>query len=288
MSNYQPLANALRPECFSDYAGNHDLMGEQGILYKLCKARNIPSMILWGPPGCGKTSLVHVLSQSLDTEVIILSAINAGVKDIKQIAQQAQEQRSGFFNDAVLVFVDEIHRFNKAQQDAFLPHVESGLIRLIGATTENPAFSINQALLSRMRVFTLSSLNDADLDKLCTRAIEYLNKERTSPLRLDPDAKQALIQYAHGDARRLLNTLELSANLVNDDGYISLGLLEQSAGQSIAAFDKQGDHYYDLLSAFHKSIRGSASDAALYWFARMLIANTDVSPICRRLLAIAS
>lgn len=288
MSNYQPLANALRPECFSDYAGNPDLMGEQGILYKLCEAQKIPSMILWGPPGCGKTSLVHVLSQSLDSEVITLSAINAGVKEIKEIAQHAQEQRSGLFNNVPLVFVDEIHRFNKAQQDAFLPHVESGLIRLIGATTENPAFSINHALLSRMRVFRLSSLSEADLDKLCTRAMEFLNKDRVCPLNLDSDARQALIRYAHGDARRLLNTLELSASLVSEDGSISLGLLEQSAGESIAAFDKQGDHYYDLLSAFHKSIRGSSSDASLYWFARMLIANTDVTPICRRLLAIAS
>jgi putative ATPase len=288
MSLTQPLASALRPENFSDYAGNPELMGEEGILLKLSKAQNIPSMILWGPPGCGKTSLVHVISNTLDTEVITLSAINAGIKDIKSIAQNAKEQKKGLFNNVPLVFVDEIHRFNKAQQDAFLPHVESGLIRLIGATTENPAFSINQALLSRMRVFTLAPLNESDLDKLCTRALLHLNKKRTKTLFMEDITRQALLKYANGDARRLLNSLELSASLVEQSSEITLAVLEQSVGQTIAAFDKQGDHYYDLLSAFHKSVRGSACDAALYWFARMLIANTDVTPICRRLLAIAS
>jgi putative ATPase len=288
MKQTQPLANALRPEHFNEYAGNPDLMGDEGILYKLSKAQNIPSMILWGPPGCGKTSLVHVISNTLDAEVITLSAINAGIKDIKQIAQQAKEQNGGLFNNVPIVFVDEIHRFNKAQQDAFLPHVESGLIRLIGATTENPAFSINQALLSRMRVFSLSPLNESDLEKLCARALSYLNKNRSKPVSIEEATKRALLKYSNGDARRLLNSLELGASLVDESAVITLAILEQSVGETIAAFDKQGDHYYDLLSAFHKSIRGSACDAALYWFARMLIANTDVTPICRRLLAIAS
>lgn len=298
-----------------DYVGNESLMGENGVLRLMASQQNIPSMILWGPPGCGKTSLVHVLSHSLDTEIIVLSAINAGVKDIKQLAQAAQEQQDSMFAEsatAPIVFVDEIHRFNKAQQDAFLPFVEAGTIRLIGATTENPAFSINHALLSRMRVFTLEALDATAMNDLCKRALSHLNANNQqatvgnnsdiTDIHLDDDAKNALIVFANGDARRLLNTIELAASLAiasscagkapvvidHTSVVINHKCIEQAAGETVAAFDKQGDHYYDLLSAFHKSIRGSATDAALYWFARMLVANTDVTPICRRLLAIAS
>ncbi|MBT1449613.1 replication-associated recombination protein A [Glaciecola sp. XM2] len=289
MSSRSPLADALRPSSFEEYAGNADLMGPQGVLTTLVKANQIPSMILWGPPGCGKTSLVHVLSQVLDVEIIKISAINTGIKDIKQIAEQAQQSRDSLFSQSSLVFVDEIHRFNKSQQDAFLPYVESGAIRLIGATTENPSFSINQALLSRLRVFTLTPLTEADLEKLTVRGLTHLNAGREGkPLSLSDSSQQALIKHANGDARRLLNALELAADIVGEGSELTLAILEQAVGETIAAFDKQGDHYYDLLSAFHKSIRGSATDASLYWFARMLIANTDVSPICRRLLAIAS
>lgn len=293
MNQSAPLASLLRPSNFDDYVGNIELMGQQGILRQLAEKQNIPSMILWGPPGCGKTSLVHVLAKVLDTDVKIMSAINSGVKDIKQVAQDAQRQQSGLFAATPLVFVDEIHRFNKAQQDAFLPHVESGVIRLIGATTENPAFSINQALLSRMRVYTLTALDNQAMEVLCTKALQYLNQDNTqTKVCISDEAKNALIVYANGDARRLLNSIEIAADIaqVNSQGQrlIDHPTLELAVGESVAAFDKQGDHYYDLLSAFHKSIRGSATDASLYWFARMLIANTDVTPICRRLLAIAS
>jgi putative ATPase len=298
----KPLASLLRPESFDQYVGNTDLMGQEGILRQLAEAQNIPSMILWGPPGCGKTSLVHVLANVLDCDIKVLSAINSGVKDIKQIAQEAQNQQAGLFANTPLVFVDEIHRFNKAQQDAFLPYVESGVIKLIGATTENPSFSINSALLSRMRVFTLKSLDEASCENLCDRALEYLNRDgvmisgRKVHLGISDDAKSALIIYANGDARRLLNSIELAAQIAPlsaSDSEANIAIidhktLENAVGENIAAFDKQGDHYYDLLSAFHKSIRGSAQDASLYWFARMLIANSDVTPICRRLLAIAS
>nr|WP_136252227.1 replication-associated recombination protein A [Ningiella ruwaisensis] len=286
-----PLANLLRPSRFDDYVGNELLMGESGILRRLSAKKNIPSMILWGPPGCGKTSLVHVLATEGDTKVISLSAINSGVKDIKAIAQQAQSEQAGLFARVPLVFVDEIHRFNKAQQDAFLPFVESGVIRLIGATTENPAFSINQALLSRMRVFSLEALDEKALDKLCIKALGRLSSEQNKIVTIEQSAKAALLLYANGDARRLLNAIELACDITEEQGKsirIDLASLELAVGERIGAFDKQGDHYYDLLSAFHKSIRGSAKDAALYWFARMLCANTDVTPICRRLLAIAS
>ena len=298
----KPLASLLRPNSFDDYVGNDDLMGSQGVLRKLAESQSIPSMILWGPPGCGKTSLVHVLASVLDCEIKVLSAINSGVKDIKQLAKEAQEQQSGLFASTPLVFVDEIHRFNKAQQDAFLPYVESGVIKLIGATTENPAFSINNALLSRMRVFTLAPLQNEAMEALCSRALSYLNQatsaaktgnsQSVKPIDITPDAKAALVVYANGDARRLLNSIELAAQIAPaNDGATAIidhATLEQAVGENIAAFDKQGDHYYDLLSAFHKSIRGSAQDASLYWFARMLTANSDVTPICRRLLAIAS
>lgn len=293
MSQTRPLASLLRPNSFSDYVGNPDLMGKTGILRMLAEKQNIPSMILWGPPGCGKTSLVNVLAKVLETDVKVMSAINSGVKDIKQVAQQAQEQQAGMFGSVPLVFVDEIHRFNKAQQDAFLPYVESGVIRLVGATTENPSFSINNALLSRMRVFTLKALDVQDMDMLCERALTHLNADDSlHAVAISKKAKDALIIFANGDARRLLNSIEIAADIaeLNEAGIrmIEHQTLEVAVGESIAAFDKQGDHYYDLLSAFHKSIRGSASNAALYWFARMLTANTDVTPICRRLLAIAS
>lgn len=288
-----PLASLLRPSHFDEYVGQRELMGEQGVLRLLAENQNIPSMILWGPPGCGKTSLVHVLANAISSDIKILSAINSGVKDIKQFAQDAQQQQSGLFAASPLVFVDEIHRFNKAQQDAFLPYVESGVIRLIGATTENPAFSINQALLSRMRVFTLKALDQEDLNTLCLKALAHLNQAvSAAPVSMSDEAKEALIMFAGGDARRILNSIEMAASIAQIDAqgqrFIDHATLETAVGERIAAFDKQGDHYYDLLSAFHKSIRGSATDASLYWYARMLIANTDVVPICRRLLAIAS
>lgn len=288
-----PLASLLRPSHFDEYVGQRELMGEHGVLRLLAENQNIPSMILWGPPGCGKTSLVHVLANATGSDIKILSAINSGVKDIKQLAQDAQQQQSGLFAASPLVFVDEIHRFNKAQQDAFLPYVESGIIRLIGATTENPAFSINQALLSRMRVFTLKALDQQDMHTLCLKALAHLNQAGSeAPVGMSDEAKEALIIFAGGDARRILNSIEMAASIAQIDAhgqrFIDHATLETAVGEHIAAFDKQGDHYYDLLSAFHKSIRGSATDASLYWYARMLIANTDVVPICRRLLAIAS
>ncbi|MFC4699334.1 replication-associated recombination protein A [Glaciecola siphonariae] len=295
MSEHGPLASLLRPQGFDDFVGNEALTGEQGVLRRLADAQDTPSMILWGPPGCGKTSLVHIFENTLDAEVIVLSAISAGVKDIKQIAHDAQAQQSGMFAKTTIVFVDEIHRFNKSQQDAFLPYVESGVIKLIGATTENPAFSINRALLSRMRVFTLNAIDSAAMQRLCTRALNYLSAQPnylSSKLTISKDALDALVLYADGDARKCLNSIEIAAKLAqaNEDGerVIEHAILEAAVGESIAAFDKQGDHYYDLLSAFHKSIRGSSVDASLYWYARMLVANTDVTPICRRLLAIAS
>jgi putative ATPase len=280
-------------------------MGENGPIRQLCEQNQICSMILWGPPGCGKTSLVHLLETYWQLPVVNLSAITSGIKDIKalvgdSVSQSAHNVQDLFSNvntsvedmkQQKIVFVDEIHRFNKTQQDAFLPHVESGDIVLIGATTENPAFSVNSALLSRMRVFTLRKLEKTDLAALLSRAIEQINVSRSQPLICNKSATDLLIQLADGDARRLLTNFEVAQSLVasnSETNELSEAIIEQASGEKITNFDKSGDHYYDILSAFHKSIRGSSVDGGLFWFARLLLASSDVSPICRRLLAIAS
>lgn len=288
-----PLANLLRPRLLEDYAGQSHLIGKDGPIRRLCEKNQLCSMILWGPPGCGKTSLVHVLEHYWQIPVISLSAINSGIKDIKALV--AAPGQSDLLSQQKIVFVDEIHRFNKTQQDAFLPYVEKGEITLIGATTENPAFSINSALLSRMRVFTLKKLNQSDLSHLFDRALSYLAENSGHDIKCAKDVTSLFIKLCNGDARRLLTNLEVAVSLIPEHTSseqnmftISKEMVEQASGEQIGSFDKQGDHYYDLLSAFHKSVRGSSVDGGLYWFARLLISSTDIVPICRRLLAIAS
>lgn len=298
MALVNPLANLLRPKTLSDYAGQCHLLGDAGVLAPLIKNKQLPSMILWGPPGCGKTSLAHVIAEETQIPMHFLSAINSVVKDIKQIGDANQQ---GLLSESSLVFVDEIHRFNKSQQDALLPYVEAGNIILIGATTENPAFSINKALLSRMRVFTLEKLDE---DALLELLLKALNKTGMLPsgVSLNEVMQQAsinaMLDVSKGDARRLLTTLEvIIASIqienpkVNNNDQISAitpELIYKVAGERIANYAKGGDEYYDLLSAFHKSIRGSSVDGGLFWFARLLQVNSDIVPICRRLLAIAS
>jgi putative ATPase len=285
---HQPLANLLRPEHLDNYVGQQHLIGENGPIRQLCERNQICSMILWGPPGCGKTSLVYLLEKYWQLPIINLSAITSGIKDIKAlVAQDGKASQVGLFSTKKIVFVDEIHRFNKTQQDAFLPHVESGAIVLIGASTENPAFSVNSALLSRMRVFTLHKLNDADLNALLLRAMSEVNQGKPEPLLCEQQAIDLLIQLADGDARRLLTNFEVATSLVTTN-ILTEALVIKASGERIANFDKSGDHYYDTLSAFHKSIRGSSVDGGLFWYARLLLASSDVTPICRRLLAIAS
>ncbi len=283
-----PLAHLLRPSTLDEYCGQQHLLGENGPIRQLCERKQLCSMILWGPPGCGKTSLVNLFEQYWQLPVIALSAINSGIKDIKSLVNKP----SDMFSSQQIVFVDEIHRFNKTQQDAFLPYVENGRIILIGATTENPAFSVNSALLSRLRVFTLESLEPADLHILLSKALHFTNTQQDKQVSVGSKEADLLVSLSHGDARRLLSNFEVVLSLLpqhnNKDVEITKDVILQASGSQVGSFDKQGDDYYDILSAFHKSIRGSSVDGSLYWYARLLIASTDIVPICRRLLAIAS
>jgi putative ATPase len=285
-ATYQPLASLLRPVSLSDYVGQSHLVGEHGTISKMLAQSTCYSMIFWGPPGSGKTSLVHLIAKQLDADVIELSAINAGVKEIR--AAIGDSDNVDLFQKQKVVFVDEIHRFNKSQQDAFLPYVESGHIILIGATTENPSFSVNRALLSRMRVFILEKLQTEDLEQLFSRAISFIKARDESTFDIYDDAKQALLMHANGDARTLLMSIEICADMLANGSQINLSMVQKATGSKVLAFDKDGDHYYDLLSAFHKSVRGSSADGALYWFAKLIRSGGDPLVIARRLLAIAS
>jgi putative ATPase len=243
-------------------------------------------MIFWGPPGTGKTSLVHVIAKQLDADVIELSAINSGVKDIRAAVGDIND--SDLFAKQKVVFVDEIHRFNKSQQDAFLPYVENGHIILIGATTENPSFSVNRALLSRMRVFILEKLDIEALSSLLSKAIAFAKETTSIIYSFDEDAQESLLFHSNGDARTLLMSIEICFDMADEQHKIDIETVRKATGAKTLAFDKDGDHYYDLLSAFHKSVRGSSSDGALYWFCRLLKSGGDPLVIARRLLAIAS
>lgn len=291
-SAYQPLASLLRPNRLSDYVGQSHLIGEQGTISKMLAQNTCYSMIFWGPPGTGKTTLVHLIAGQLDADVIELSAINSGVKEIRaaigEVSGSLTSANSDLFAKQKVVFVDEIHRFNKSQQDAFLPYVESGHIILIGATTENPSFSVNRALLSRLRVFILEKLSIEDLMTLLNNAIAFLQEREDKTIEFEENAALALVHQANGDARSLLMSAEICSDLLSKGEKISLSLIKKATGAKTFSFDKNGDHYYDLLSAFHKSVRGSSPDGALYWFCRLLKSGGDPLVIARRLLAIAS
>lgn len=282
-----PLAQRLRPQTFADVVGQAHLLGQGQPLRRVFESGRLHSMILWGPPGVGKTTLAHLMATYIDAQFIALSAVLGGVKDVRDAVMRAQAAQAQ--GRATVIFVDEIHRFNKSQQDAFLPHVESGLFIFIGATTENPSFEVNAALLSRATVHVLRPLSDADLQTLLQRATQVL---LLPPL--TPQAMQQMWAYADGDGRRLLNALENLAYAVQDQSGAS-GLLEideacviSVLGTPMRRFDKQGDVFYDTISALHKSVRGSDPDAALYWFARMLDGGGDVLYIARRLVRMAS
>ena len=282
----QPLAERLRPRCLDDYIGQQHLVGEGAVLRKMIDAGRIPSFILWGPPGVGKTTLAQIIANKLETPFYTLSAVTSGVKDVRDVIEKAQKTR--FFNEASpILFIDEIHRFSKSQQDSLLGAVEKGIVTLIGATTENPSFEVIRPLLSRCQLYVLKSLEKDDLLKLLDRAIheDVILKEKHIELR----ETGALLRFSGGDARKLLNILELTVEAeVGDEIVITDEIVVNRLQQNPLAYDKDGEMHYDIISAFIKSIRGSDPDAALYWLARMIEGGEDPQFIARRLVISAA
>ncbi len=279
-----PLAEQLRPKTLDEVVGQSHLLGEGKPLRLAFTSGKLPSMILWGPPGVGKTTLARLIANTADADFIPLSAVLAGVKDIRDAVQRAEHalQQTG---RRTIMFVDEVHRFNKSQQDAFLPFVESGLITFIGATTENPSFEVNSALLSRAQVFVLSALSEAELGQLLDRALAVAGEGIT----LTPEVREQVLAYADGDARRLLNFAEGLFNAAQAAGRdtVDEAFLQSTMASKLRRFDKGGEAFYDQISALHKSVRGSNPDAALYWFLRMLDGGADPLYLGRRIVRMA-
>ena len=281
----EPLAERLRPRTLDDYIGQQHLVGEGAVLRRMIDSGRISSFILWGPPGVGKTTLAQIIANKLETPFYTLSAVTSGVKDVRDVIEKAQKGR--FFNEASpILFIDEIHRFSKSQQDSLLGAVERGIVTLIGATTENPSFEVIRPLLSRCQLYVLKSLEKEDLQKLLERAItkDLILKERKIELK----ETDALLRYSGGDARKLLNILELVVESESGDVIVTDELVVARLQQNPLAYDKDGEMHYDIISAFIKSIRGSDPDAALYWMARMIEGGEDPQFIARRMVISAS
>lgn len=287
----QPLADRMRPQDFSEFLGQEELLGPDAPLLKLIEADRIPSMMLWGPPGSGKTTLAQIIARQVHADFVTLSAVSASVRDVRAVVDTAKVNRK--FARKTILFIDEIHRFNKAQQDAFLPHVEAGIITLIGATTENPSFSVIAPLLSRCRVFVLKPLHSEHLVTLLERGVAHLNLDRKThehTVRVAVDAMRAIIRLSDGDARRALGLLELAASVkhatqdpepINHEDILRIS-------QRHLIYDKSGEEHYNLISALHKTLRSSDPHGALYWLGRMLTAGEDPLFLARRLVRFAS
>nr|WP_283939763.1 replication-associated recombination protein A [Pseudomonas sp. R3.Fl] len=283
----QPLAARLRAASLDEYVGQEHLLARGKPLREALEQGALHSMIFWGPPGVGKTTLAKLLAQVSDAHFETISAVLSGVKEIRQSVEMAKQQAAQYGRRTIL-FVDEVHRFNKSQQDAFLPYVEDGTLIFIGATTENPSFELNNALLSRARVYVLKSLDEAALRKLVQRALSEEKGLGKRHLSLPEESFAILMAAADGDGRRLLNLLENASDLAEDGGEISAELLQNLLGDSRRRFDKGGEAFYDQISALHKSVRGSSPDGALYWYARMLDGGCDPLYIARRVVRMAS
>lgn len=282
--NKNPLADRMRPCSLDEYLGQEEVVGEGKMLRQAILSDNIPSMMLWGPPGTGKTTLAHIIASESKSEFLKMSAVNCGLKDLRKIIKEAQTNE--IEDKRTILFLDEIHRWNKKQQDALLPHVESGLIILIGATTENPSFEVVSALLSRCRVFVLKRLGDENIRKIIQQALS--DKERglgDEKVKIDDEALTILSQLANGDARTALNVLEYAATISKK---INLDAIKESFQKSHLLYDKDGEEHYNIISALHKSMRGSDPDAALYWLSRMLEGGESPLYIARRLVRFAS
>ena len=281
----KPLADRMRPRRLEDYVGQEHLLGKGKLLRVLLEKKDIPSLILWGPSGTGKTTIGWIMGKELNLPFVSLSAVSIGVKEVKEVIQKAKSRR-------LILFVDEFHRFNKLQQDTFLPHVENGDIILIGATTENPSFEVISPLLSRMKVLTLNPLTVAELTKIVMRALDEDIELKRSSVKIKDDVIEELALLANGDARKALNLLEVCYRMVKteakDKPVIDRQILKEAYQKNIAVYDKKGEMHYDLISAFHKSMRGSDPDAALYWLARMIEGGEDPMYIARRMVRFAS
>jgi putative ATPase len=282
--NHIPLAERFRPSSLDDYFGQEHLVGPNAVLRKAIESGNIPSMLFWGPPGVGKTTLAHIISQTLKRPFYTLSAINSGVKDVREVIERVQGQ--GMFSRGAVLFIDEIHRFSKSQQDSLLGAVEKGIVTLIGATTENPSFEVISALLSRCQVYVMKHLERADLEKLVLKALSTDAELMKKQIRVEEF--EALLRMSGGDARKLLNVLELVVSQLREGESITNERVAEIVQQNTAMYDKSGEMHYDIISAFIKSIRGSDPQAAVYYLARMVEGGEDPKFIARRMLILAS
>ena len=289
MEHDEPLAARMRPRSLDEFLGQAHLVGPGAAFRRLVEGDKLGSVVLWGPPGVGKTTLAEIVANTTGAHFIRVSAVSAGVADLRKAVEEAREARKpsgGLFAPAprrTILFIDEIHRFNKAQQDAVLPHVESGLLTLIGATTENPSFEVNAALLSRARVYTLNALTDEEVDETLGRA---LGDARGLPdVIVDDDARKALVALANGDARAVLTTLEAAASV---DPHVTLEIVRSTVQRRVVNYDKNGEQHYDLISALHKSVRDSDPDASLYWLVRMLEGGEDPVYLARRIVRMST